>query len=115
MVELLKLLPYHDYNKSRQFGRFTKPFNPPDIQLGLAAQYSIIDASMFLPIDANNQLNIFIYKYSKDEKFIDIRIFRKINNKFIPTKQGVRLPIELFSQLMLRLKHLEKKYGNDRG
>ena len=103
-------MPLHDYKKARQKFRNKSKFKHPDLELGIAAQYSIIDASMFLPIDIDTQINIFVYQYP-DGKKLDIRIWKKKENKFVPSRQGIRIPIELITQLVNRLQWMEKKYG----
>lgn len=113
MAELLKALPkIRSYDQFRQVNQ-KHLYQHPDLELNIvAARTIVVDATMFIPIDAGRQLCIFVHKY-RDEMFLDIRIWVKSESysKFVPTKQGIRIPIKFISQLSQRLNWLNKKYG----
>lgn len=114
MAELLKALPkIHSYQQARQFHRLSQ-FKSSEYETNVAGKFSIIDATMSIPIDTNRQLCFFIHRYrSTTEVFLDIRYWVKSGEKFIPTKQGIRIPIKFITQILQRITWLGKKYGRE--
>lgn len=74
------------------------------------AQFTIVDGAMFIPMDSSQQVCIFVHKI-KEQMFLDVRIWVKGGQKFVPSKRGIRIPLRFISQLTQRLEWLDKKYG----
>lgn len=114
MVELLKALPkIANYEQFRQVNRLNQ-FKSSEYETNVVSQYTIVDATMSIPIDNDRQLCFFIHRYrNKNEMYLDIRYWVKAGTKFIPTKQGIRIPIKFIGQILQRVKWLGNKYGRE--
>ena len=83
--------------------------NPfPNTVLSLQDRFTLVDTVMQFPIDRTWQIQVYIYKYNQKE-YLDIRQYH-FNNKqkvFQPTKKGIRIPIEMLPQLLIRLQRID--------
>lgn len=99
-----------NYPKDHKKTKLRKPLIP--LELSITEQLEFVDTVMFIPVDTNLQIHVAIYKKLIDNKLIvDMRNYRYINSKWIPTSNGVQLPVFLLDQLVLRLNHLNRKYN----